>query len=190
VDATGDVLGDVQIFGNEKGGSVESRPVDGWGILLSVGPENFRAFRSQLAMTAATVASTAMETPATAAVEAIATVEAAAITTADEAVWFTTSVAVAAASIIAAVSVVAAAAVVTATTVEAMAKAAAEPGAGADEDATGEVVRPVVAVWSAGVRIVTVVTVGASRRGADRAVHGTHSNAHPNLGVSISRGKK
>lgn len=135
-------------------------------------------------MTAAAVASATVK-PA-AAVEASIAVESAAITTADEAVR------VAAASVIAAVSVVSTAAVVTATTVEAMAKAAAEPGAGADEDATDEVVRPVVTVGSAGVRIVAVVTVGASRRGADCAVYGTYSdsNAKPNLRVGAARGKK
>jgi len=44
------------------------------------------AFRSQLAMAAATVASTTVETATTAAVESVAAVEAAVITTADEAV--------------------------------------------------------------------------------------------------------
>ena len=67
-----------------------------------------------------------------------------------------------------------------------------EPGAGADEDATDEVVRPVVTVGSAGVRIVAVVTVSANRRGANGTVYGTDSdtNAEPNLRVGAARGKK
>jgi len=135
-------------------------------------------------MAAATMASTTVEPAATAAVESRVAVESAAITTADEAVR------VAAASVIAAVSVVTAAAIVTATAVEAMAITAVEPGAGANEDATGEVVRPVVAIGSAGVRSVAVVTVGAGRRRADRTVHGTYSDAHPNLRVGAARRKK
>jgi hypothetical protein len=84
------------------------------------------------------------------------------------------------APVVAATSVVPAAAIV----------AAVEPGAGADEDAAGEVVRAVEAVWSAGVRIVAVVTVGAGWRWANRAVHGTYSNPDTNLSVGIARGKK
>jgi hypothetical protein len=110
-----------------------------------------------------------------------------------------TSVAVAAVSIIATMFVVAVTSVVTAavvamavisTTVEAAAIVAVVPGAGADEDAADEVVRSIVAIGSAGVRIVAVVTIGADRRRADGAVHGTYSNAHGELCVSISRGKK
>jgi len=93
-------------------------------------------------------------------------------------------------SVISTVAIIATAAIVTATTVEAMAIAAVEPGTGADEDATDEVVRPVEAVWSAGVRIVAVVTVSAGRRRADRTVYRADSNAHANLSVGAARGKK
>jgi hypothetical protein len=139
---------------------------------------------------AAAVASTTVEPAATASVEAIAAVESAAVAATDEAVGFSTPVAVTAVAIIAAMPVIAmsvvAAAIISAT-VEAVAIVAVEPGAGADEDATDEVIRPVVAVWSASVRIVAVVTVSADWRGA---VHGTYSNGHANLRVGASRGKK
>jgi hypothetical protein len=135
-------------------------------------------------MATTAVASATVEPATAAAVESRVAVESAAFATADEAVR------VAAASIITAVSVVSAAAIVTATTVEAMAITAVEPGAGADEDTTGEVVRPVITVRSAGVRSVTVVTVGADRRRADCTVDGAYPDAHPNLRVGAARGKK
>ena len=147
-------------------------------------------------MAATAVATTAVEPATTAAVEAttatvetIAPVEASVIATAVEAVRFTASVAVAATAIIAAVSVVTVP-VVSAVAVEAMAIAAVEPGAGTDEDSTDEVIRSVVAVWSAGVRSVAVVTVGADRRRADRAVYWTYSHSYANLRVGVARGKK
>jgi hypothetical protein len=146
-------------------------------------------------MSTAAVASTAVEPASTTAVEPSVAVESAAVTATDEAVGFTASEAVATVAIVATVSVVASTsvvtvAVVTAATVEAASiVAAVEPGAGADEDATGEVIRPVVAVRSAGVRIVAVVTVSAGWRRADGTVHGTYSNAHPNLRVGTARGK-
>jgi len=148
---------------------------------------------------AAAVASTTVEPAATAAMEStaametIVAVESAVVTATDEAVGFTAPVAVTAVSIVAitsveAVTVVAAA--IKSATVEAMPIEAVEPGAGADEDATGEVVRPVETVRSASVRIVAVVTVSADWRGADGAVHGTYSNGHANLCVGASRSKK
>jgi len=152
-------------------------------------------------MSAAAVASTAVETAATAAMETIAAVIAAArvsavVAATDEAVGFTAPVAVTPVTVVAPVSVVSAVAVVavaivTAASVEAATiVAAVVPGAGTDEDAAGEVVRSVVAVWSTGVRIVAVVTIGAGRRWPDGAVHRTYSNAHGNLRVSICCGKK
>ena len=152
---------------------------------------------------AAAVASTAVE-PATTTttVEAVAAMETAVITAAmetavvtatDEAVGFTAPVAVTAVSIVAVTSVEAVTVVTAAiksATVEAMPIEAMEPGAGADEDATGEVVRPVETVRSASVRIVAVVTVSADWRRADGAVHGTYSNGHANLCVGASRSKK
>jgi hypothetical protein len=157
------------------------------------------AFRIQLAMSTAAVAATSVKTAATAVIAAIAMVAATRVTAvvaADEAVGFPAPVAVAAVAIIATMFVVAAAsvvtvAVVTAMTVEAAAVVAAVvPGAGADEDATDEVVRPVVAVRSAGVRIVAVVTISAGGCRPDGAIHGTYSDAHGKLCVSVSRGKK
>ena len=44
------------------------------------------------------------------------------------------------------------------------AEAAAEPRSGSDKDASGEPIRPVVAVRRAGIRVVTVVAVSACRR--------------------------
>jgi hypothetical protein len=66
--------------------------------------------------------------------------------------------------------------------------AATVPGAGADEDASGEPARAVVAVGRAGVRSVVVVTVGADRRGAiigraDSYGDWTDSYADANLSV-------
>ena len=144
-----------------------------------------------VAATTVEPATAAMES--TAAVETIVAVESAVVTATDEAVGFTAPVAVTAVSIVAitsveAVTVVAAA--IKSATVEAMPIEAVEPGAGADEDATGEVVRPVETVRSASVRIVAVVTVSADWRGADGAVHGTYSNGHANLCVGASRSKK
>jgi len=122
---------------------------------------------------AAAVAAATVEPTATAAVETIAAVEAA----------------VAAAETFMAVesgaAVVAAAAVEAATIV-----AAVEPRAGADEDASNEVVRAVVAVRSAGVRIVAVVTVSAGRSRADGAVNRAYADADANLRVGVARSKK
>jgi len=138
-------------------------------------------------MPTAAVASTAVEPATTAAVESITAV----IAAADEAAGIASPVAVVRVSVIPAVSVVPTASVVAATTVKASAiVAAVEPGAGADEDAADEVIRAVEAVWSAGVRIVAVVTVGAGWRWTDGTVHGTYSNPHANLSVGITRGKK
>ena len=148
---------------------------------------------------AAAVASTAVEPATTTTVEAVAAMESAVITAAmetaavaatDEAVGFSTPVAVTAVSIVGAMPVIAmsvVAAAIKSATVEAMPM---EPGAGADEDAAGEVVRSVVTVRSASVRIVAVVTVSADWRRADGAVHGTYSNGHANLCVGASRSKK
>jgi hypothetical protein len=148
------------------------------------------AFRIQLAMSTATVASATVETASTAAVESIAAVEAAVVTAADEAVGFTAPVAVTTVTIISAMAVVAVA-VVTAATVEAVAVVAAvEPRTGADEDAASEVVRPIVAVRSAGVRIVAVVAVSADWRRADGTVDGSDSNSNANLRVGAAHREK
>src|SRR6202035_1241833 len=150
-------------------------------------------------MSAATVASTSVEPATAACVSAVVSITAMVAPT-DEAVRVAAPVAVIAASIVATVAVIATVsivaatavvtvAVVTAATVEAVAIAPVEPRTGADEDAAAEVVRPVVAVGSAGVRIVAVVTIGAGRCWPDGAVHGTYSNTHGNLRVGVSRGK-
>lgn len=136
---------------------------------------------------AAAVSSTAVEAAAIAAVEAmIATTVPTATSPAVETVVVSAPVAVATVAVVAAS--VKAIAIVEAAAIEATSVvAAAEPGTGADEDAAGEVVRPVVAVGRAGVRIVAVVTIGADWRWA---VHGTYSNGNANLGLSVSRGEK
>jgi hypothetical protein len=151
------------------------------------------AFRNQLVMSAAVASTTAVESAVIAAtrVAAVVSVITAVVASADEAVGVATPVAMIAAMSVVALTSVVTVAIVAATTVEAAAIiAAVVPGAGADEDAAGEVVRPVVAVWSAGVRIVTVVTISAGRGWPDGAVHWTYSNAHRKLCVSISRGEK
>ena len=136
------------------------------------------------------VASTAVVSTTTAAVEPAASAEAfstmeAAVTAAETFMPIVTTVAVVtAASIITA-------AVIAATTVEAAAVVAAvKPRAGADEDASGEIVRAVVAVWRASVRIVAVVTVSADWGGTDGAVHGAYPDAHAKLRLGGTSGKK
>ena len=161
-----------------------------------MGAAPFVEFRIRLAMSTATVASTAVvaatvEPAATTAMEAVAAAEAAAITavpamvtTAEAFMAIVTSTTIIAMTIVAA-------AVIAAATVEATAIVAAViPGAGADEDSTKEVVRAVVAVGGASVRVVAVVTVGADRGGADGAVHGTYPDAHANLRLGGTSSKK
>ena len=118
-----------------------------------------------------------------------AAVESAAVTAADEPVGFAAAIAVTTVAIVATASIVAVPVVTVAiipATVETAAIVAVEPGAGSDEDSSDEVVRPVVAVRSAGVRIVTVVTVGAGGCRANGAVDGAYSNGHANLGVGAA----
>jgi hypothetical protein len=93
-------------------------------------------------------------------------------------------------AVVAATSIVTSAVIAATTVVAAAIVATVEPRAGADEDAADEVVRAVVAVRSAGVRIVAVVTVGAGRRRANGAIDRTHSDAKGNLGVGAACGKK
>jgi len=140
---------------------------------------------------AAAMASTTVETasamePATTAVKAFATAEATAIA----ATVPTAAITITAVTIVAAVAVISAAIVAAATVEAAAVIAAVIPGASADEDAAEEVVRAIVAVRSAGIRIVAVVTIGADWRWANGAVHGAYSNAHPDLGVGTARGKE
>ena len=132
---------------------------------------------------AAAVAATTVKS-ATAAVETIAAMEAA-VTAAETFMAVVSTVAVVAAMSIVTVAIISATTVEAATIV-----AAVEPRAGADEDAADEVVRSVVAVRCAGVRIVAVVTVGAGRRRADGAVNWAYPDADANLRVGAARGKK
>jgi hypothetical protein len=143
------------------------------------------AFRIQLAMSTAAMAATAV-VPVTAA-----------IATADEATRVAASVPVDAMSvvsspaIISTTAVISTAAIICTATVEATAiVAAVVPRAGADEDAADEVIRPIVAVGGASVRIVTVVTVGTNRSGADGAVNGAYPDAYANLRLGSTSGKK
>jgi len=130
---------------------------------------------------AAAVATTTVEPAATAAVETISAVEAAVAAAETFMAVESTAPVVAAMSIITV-------AVIAATTVEAAAiVTAVEPRAGADEDPADEIVRAVVTVWCAGVRIVAVVTVGAGRCSA---VNGAYSDADANLGVGAGSGEK
>jgi hypothetical protein len=65
---------------------------------------------------------------------------------------------------------------------------AVKPRASADEQATDEVVRAVVAVRSAGIGIIAVVAVGTDRRCAVVASHGAYADAHAyaNLRASVT----
>jgi hypothetical protein len=143
---------------------------------------------------AAAVAATTVEPATTTAMESVAAVKAPVVTATVKAAMITvTTVSMVAAVAVIAMSIVAAAIIavaVIAATVDAVAiVAAVEPRAGADEDAAGKVVRSIVAVWSAGVRIVAVVAVGADRRST---VDGTYPNsdAKPYLRVGAARGEK
>jgi hypothetical protein len=85
-------------------------------------------------------------------------------------------------AIIAATAVVTSSAIVAAAvksaTVEAPTVIAVVPGAGADEHATNEPVRPIVAVRRTGIRGIAVIAVGANRSWAYITVSRAHSNAH------------
>jgi len=135
-------------------------------------------------MSAAAVASATVVSATTAAMETIATAEA--FTTMEAAVATSeTFMAVEPATSIITATIIAA------TTVESAAVVAAvKPGASADEDTAGEVVRAVVAIGRASVRIVTVVTVGADWGGADGAVHGAYPDAHAELRLGGTSGQK
>jgi hypothetical protein len=103
-------------------------------------------------VTTATVAVAAMEVSAV-----IAAIKAASIPA-------MTVIAVSAAAIIPTATVAVSAAIVAVSV-------AVEPGAGADEDAAGEPIRPVESVGGAGVRIIVVITIGAD--GSRPVIHGT-----------------
>jgi hypothetical protein len=62
---------------------------------------------------------------------------------------------------------------------------AVEPRARSDENAAGEVVRAIITIGRAGVRVIAIVTVGADRCRAD--VSRAHSNAHKD---SLSVGER
>lgn len=72
-------------------------------------------------------------------------------------------------------------------TVVAMAPIAVIPGAGTDEDAAYKVVRAIVAVGGASVRIITKVAIRADRRRSDGDADGAYSNADSNLGMRAGR---
>jgi hypothetical protein len=152
-----------------KEGSSDSSRLFCWKVIA-------RAFAIQLAMAAAVAAASAVDSVVT--VESIATTEAM--------IASAVPTAVAPVAIVAATTVIATA-IIAATVEAATVVAAAIPRAGADEDAADKIVRPIVAVRSASVRIVAVVTVGTDRR---RAVDGTYSNGHANLGVGAARGEE
>src|SRR6266849_1116162 len=108
---------------------------------------------ASMEVTTATITVAAVEVSA-----AIAAIESASVSAA-------TVVAISAAAIIPTATVVAVSTAVVAMSV------AVEPGAGADEDAAGEPIRPVEAVGSAGVGIIVVIAIGAD--GSRPVIHGT-----------------
>lgn len=136
-----------------------------------------------------------MSTTAMAATAVVATAVVpvtAAIATADEATRVAASVPVDAMSVVSSPAIISTTAVICTATVEATAivAAAVVPRTGADEDAASEVIRPIVAVGGASVRIVAVVTVGTNRGGADRAINGAYPDAYANLRLGSTSGKK
>jgi hypothetical protein len=58
-----------------------------------------------------------------------------------------------------------------------------EPRTRSNKDASNEVIRPVVAVWRAGVRSISVVAIGACRSRADIPRRHSDSNSNPDLSV-------
>jgi hypothetical protein len=75
--------------------------------------------------------------------------------------------------------------------VESVSIISVKPGARADEHATYEVVGPVVAIGSACIRIVAVVTVSADRCRSDADRYGAYTYPHGNLCVCAAcNGKK
>jgi hypothetical protein len=66
---------------------------------------------------------------------------------------------------------------------ESISIAAAEPGAGADEQTADEVVRPLITVGRAGVGVIPVVAILTSRSRVDRIRSGI-PNSHRNLSLS------
>jgi hypothetical protein len=63
----------------------------------------------------------------------------------------------------------------------------AEPRADPDEHAAYEVVRPIIAVGRAGIGIITVIAIGASRRPISRITITPHADANRNLRVRGGR---
>jgi hypothetical protein len=182
---------------------------NGWqGWLPAAG---FLSLLVGLAMTAATVSATAVEPATSAAVESAATVEsttAAEVRAAAATESASSAAGKAAASCKATASVEAATEATAsepATTVKAASESAAaeevaateapstEPGAGTDEDATDEVVRAVVAVRGASVRVISVITVIANRRWAVIAatvIATTDADPDGKLCIGVGRGQK
>jgi hypothetical protein len=63
------------------------------------------------------------------------------------------------------------------------------PRARTDKHAAYKPVRPIVAVWGAGIWVIPVIAISANRRGADPAVHraDSHPNSHANLRLRVAR---
>jgi len=62
---------------------------------------------------------------------------------------------------------------------------AVKPRSGTDKEATHEVIRAVVAVGRASVRVIAIIPVGASRSGADTCVNRANSNPHADADLSL-----
>jgi hypothetical protein len=142
---------------------------------------------------ATTTVETATAMIAASTVELTAAVEIATAAIAVAAVELAAAVAAIETAFIAAATVVAVFAttiVSTAVAVSATVVAAPVPGAGADEDASSEPVRAVVAVGSAGVRIIVVVAVSADWRGAIVGGSADTNAEGYALGVGVGGGEK
>ena len=64
-----------------------------------------------------------------------------------------------------------------------------EPGAGSEEYAIHKVIRAVVPIRCASVRIVAVVPISANRSCSDPYAYGTNADSYRNLSVSLARRK-
>ena len=69
-------------------------------------------------------------------------------------------------------------------------KAVIPPRSGADEDAAYEPIRAVIAIGRAGIRVIAIIPVGASRSGADTCVNRANADADAHLSLCIAGGKK
>jgi len=84
-------------------------------------------------------------------------------------------------------TVVTGAAIIAASASVIAAPVAAKPWPSTNKHSTYKVVRPVVAVRRAGIRVIAVVSISANGRSAIRTIHRANSNTHPDLRLRVAR---